>query len=57
MVLVIIFALILVYVFVKWVNSPVECPKHGKSHMYQHGYYDEWDCSQCQEEMIKKHYA
>ncbi len=28
-------------------DKPRPCKIHGTKFLYQHGYYDEWDCSEC----------
>jgi len=35
-----------------WWSLPPKCPKHGRTHLYQHGYEATWDCMKCvREEM------
>lgn len=37
--------------FTDWLEAPRPCKKHGTAYLYQHGWYDEWDCSECRKEM------
>lgn len=33
-----------------WWNLPPACKRHGRSHLYQHGYENEWSCVKCFDE-------
>ena len=36
--------------FRNWWNLPPKCLKHGREHLYQHGWDNLWDCAKCRKE-------
>ena len=33
-----------------WWNLPRPCKKHGREHLYRHGWDNAWDCKKCKDE-------
>lgn len=36
--------------FLNWLSLPPACPKHGRAHLFQHGWEMEWECMMCWKE-------
>jgi ribosomal protein L37AE/L43A len=39
--------------FWNWLHLPPKCPKHGRSHLFKHGFEGQWECVKCHQEMLK----